>query len=496
MLPAPRPLALSRLFAEGRRAAWLGLALALLTALAFAPVLDAGFVFDDRGDVLDNPAASPSGFAAALGRTNRPLLKATYALQRALTGEAARPFHAVNLALHLATALLVFALARSWARGARTSPPHPGEEERATLAGAGAAAIWALHPAAVEAVAPVTGRSVLLSTLLMLAALRLVTGRRAPGSWATWGAAALALAAPLARETALVLPALGLVWQLTLGAGEARRTALRRQLPLVAGVVVAALLLALSARQRELLAYSFATRGPLEALRGNLFAWGEIARLAIAPSRLSVDPGPAAALPWSAPGTLARLALVAGAAGGAFAIRRRRPLAAFAVLWIFVALLPANSIVWRLDPVSARPLYLALLAPALAVAASVAAGIDRLRRLPGSRARPLAAGAGLLAVVLVAVLGAVLLPRTHARAALYADPVALWSDAVAKTPERSRPWLNLGVELMLADHLDPAARAFERALALDPAASSARCALVAIRIRRHAAQLFERSPTS
>lgn len=472
-------------FPIARESAVLGLLLLVAVGAALAPTLDVGFVYDDRGDVLDNPAASPEGFVAALGRTNRPLLKGSYALQRAATGAAARPFHAVNLALHLACTLLAFGLARRLARSAGV--------ERTAWVGAFAAAVWALHPAAVEAVAPVTGRSVLLSTLLLLAALLLVTAERPPGLAVAGIAATLALAAPLARETALVLPALAFAWQATLGAGEGRSTALRRQLPLLAGALVAAGALALSARHRELVAFSLAARPPLEALRGNVAAVFDIARLWLEPGRLSVDPAPAAELAWGAPATLLRLALLAAVAAFAVLARRRRPLAAFACGWALLALAPANSIVWRLDPVSARPLYLATLVPVAALAVGVARAVAlAARRWPARDAA--AAGPALAAAAcLVGLLTtATLARRSHERAHLYTDPTALWSDAAAKAPDRSRPWQNLGIELMLAERLDPAARALERALELDPSASSARCALTALRIRQRTNRLFDR----
>ncbi|HSM15204.1 MAG TPA: hypothetical protein VLA66_14135, partial [Thermoanaerobaculia bacterium] len=315
-------MARARLFAGspvhlGREASLVAILLLLVIGIALAPTLGAGFVFDDRADVLDNPAASPGGLLPALGRTNRPLVKASYALQRLATGESPRPFHAVNLGLHLLTALLVLAFARRLAARAELARPD--------LVGALAAALWALHPAVVETVAPVTGRSLLLATPLMLAALLLVTGEAPPSRSASLAALGLALAATAARETALVLPALGLAWQATLGTGEDRLTALRRQLPLLAGALLGAAALALSARHRELLAYSFETRSPLEALRGNLFAIPEILRMAVEPGRISIDPATPPDLPWAAPATQLRLAVLVGAGAFGWLLRRRAP---------------------------------------------------------------------------------------------------------------------------------------------------------------------------
>jgi len=449
-------------------------------AVALAPVLAAGFVWDDRADVLANPAATPAGFAAALGTTNRPLLKATYALQRATTGADPLPFHAVNLLLHLAATAAVFALARRVLAAAGGA--------HADLAAWGAAALWALHPAAAEAVAPVVGRSALLSSALLLAAVLLATRARPPGPRAMVAVGALAFAAPLARETALVAPALLLLWQLTLGADEPRAAAVRRQLPALAGASLAALAIALSARHRELLAFSLAERAPLDALRGNVSAVFELAGLWASPGRISVDPAQGADLPWSAPAMLARAAALAVVVTFALRARRRAPAAAFAAGWTLLALAPSNSIVWRLDPVAPRALYLASIGLVLLVALAATRAASAL-----SRGRPVRAAAAAAALACALPLAA-LARSAQLRAGLWSDPAALWADAAAKNPASARPWQNLGVELLLADRLEPAEDAFRRALALAPGEARALCALDSIHIRRRTLADRERSP--
>jgi protein O-mannosyl-transferase len=340
------------------------------------------------------------------------------------------------------------------------------------------AAAWALHPAAVEAVAPVSGRSVPLSSALLLAALLLSTRRQAPRGATFALAAAAALAAPLVRETTLVLPALVALWCATFGAGESGRQRLRRLAPAAGGAALAAVALALSARQRELIAFSLAERDAGEALRGNLYALFEILRLWIVPQAISIDPALPVEAPWSAAATLARLGALVAAGLFAVAARRRWPLATFAVGWTLLTLAPGNSVIWRLDPVAPRALYLASLGPLLLVAG----GLARLLAAPAERRvrRPLAALA--VALALFAITASAGLAR-H-RSALYADPVALWADAAAKAPAKARPHSNLGTELLLAERLDEAEVAFRRALELDPGAEAARCALDAIRIRR------------
>ena len=461
-------------------------------AFAFWPALDAGFVWDDRADVLDNPAASPGGFVAALGTTNRPLVKASYALQRAWTGADPRPFHLANLLLHLATAVAVALLARRIV----------GEHRRATTAvSLGAVTIWALHPATVDAVAPVSGRSMLLSTLLLISSLLLVTGAEPPRRSAALAAALCAFGAPLAKETALVLPALLALWQVTLGAGETRERALRRWMPLLGGWTPALAAIAASERHRELVAFSLAQRSPLDALLGNLHALFELGRLWLVPSGLSIDPAAPAAAAWGSSSTLAKLALVAAVAVAVFALRRRRPGLAFALGWPLLALAPSNSVVWRLDPVAPRALYLASIGPilllALGLARALAAARASAREGNSAHARPAFRLTGAFAATGLTALALDLGTATHARAALFADPVALWADAAEKSPGGARAWLNLGVELMLADRIDEAERALETAYALDPLEGRAACALDAVRIRRSASRFAsERRSTS
>ena len=188
------------------------------------------------------------------------------------------------------------------------------------------------------------------------------------------------------------------------------------------------------------------------------------------------------------------LGLVALAAAAAFVLgaRRRRPAAAFAVGWTLVALVPANSIVWRLDPVAVRPLYVAALGPVLLLALAAAHLCAALRVAAPPRARLAAATAVLL---LAATLPLVALAReTRQRAQLWTDPAALWADAALKAPGSSRPWLNLGVALLIDDRLDDAEVALGAALAADPGEQRARCALASIRIRRYGKTFDERSP--
>jgi hypothetical protein len=479
--------------------------LLMAVAAVWATSLGAGFVFDDIADVVENAAAQAASFFERLPATLRPLLKASYALQDWLHGPWAPGFHAGNVALHVAATAVVFCLLRRLlrqsslahpsTRGAdapllRTrseslvdkptdlilsSPARPGVSEdgpqaRVTLAAFLAAALWAIHPALTASVTQVAGRSALLSGLLVLASLLLATGP--PTRLCLLGAGLLAFLAPLARETALVLPLLLLWWQLTLGR---RDRCWRRALPVWTGTLLAAALILLLPRHRELIDFSLETRAPLEALRGNLVAIPAMLRFLVMPWDLSVDPAQPRPWGWSDWPTLLSLVGLAATALVAWLLRRRRPLAAFALGWTLLCLLPSNSLLWRSDPVALRPLYLAALGPVVLLSLVLA------RRRAGL----------VLAGALVVLLAAMTVERNR----LYADPVALWADAVEEAPEKARPWVQLGLALLDRERLSeaevalceglrrqpgslPARRGLERLQALAPQRPLALCAFL------------------
>jgi tetratricopeptide (TPR) repeat protein len=336
------------------------------------------------------------------------------------------------------------------ARAARLAGWEPVPAQR--LAGV-AVALWAVHPALAETMAYVSGRSMGLSSLLLLAGLLAATADRPRRGLA--GLAAFA--APLAREMALVAPLLLLAWQITVARPEPLRQALRRAAPVWLGAGLAALVIALMARHRELVAFSLDQRPPLDALRANLFAVPEILRLWVQPGRVSVLPAQPVIHGWADPATLIRLAGLLALPALALALRRRTPLLALAILWALLALVPTNSLIWRVEPVALRPLYLAGI------------GLSLLLALPLARVR----GGAVLAAGLVLWLSA----QGWQRATLYQDEVALFADAAAKAPDRGPVQLMLGLALANAGRVEEARAALETALVIDPFLTSAENAL-------------------
>jgi protein O-mannosyl-transferase len=408
--------------------------LMVANGLAFAPSLWGDFVFDDRNDITTNPSAQAETFAERLPAAVRPLSKATYAAQDALHGMNAAAFHAFNLALHLGCVVLVFLLLL---RVARLSG---ADDKRATVLAAVSTLLWSLHPALTETVSYISGRSVGLSSLLMLGALLAAIGERPRPLLAFF----CALLAPLARETALIAPVLLLAFQITVG----RNLAPSRMLPVWIGALSAAVTLALMPSHRDLVSFSLEQRGPLDAMRANVFALPEILSFWVTPWTISVLPAQVVTHGWADTPTLIRLGGLMLIPSLALLIRKRNPLAAFALLFTLLVLVPTNSIIWRVDPVAIRPLYLA----GIGISLIAALGLSHLRF-------------GVwIALALALWLGAMTFQRTL----LYRDEVALFADASEKSPEASRPLVMLGLALANAGREADAREVLKRALTVDP----------------------------
>jgi protein O-mannosyl-transferase len=178
----------------------------LLALATYLPSLGNGFTLDDgpvvRDDVRIRDLSSVPTLLAqpyltgkpAARSPYRPVTTVSYALSWSLGGGSPSWFHATNVALHVGASLLVLALLASL-----------GAHAWAAVLGA---AVFAVHPVHVEAVAGVVGRADVLATGFGLAALVLWLSERVALPIRVPGVALLYLLALGAKEVAVVLPAL------------------------------------------------------------------------------------------------------------------------------------------------------------------------------------------------------------------------------------------------------------------------------------------------
>lgn len=423
-----------------------GLIVAAVLA-AYANALGGPFQFDDWNVIVrDTRVQSLAAWWAGMPGI-RPLLKLSYAANHAL-GLGVPGFHAVNLAIHVANALLVrWLLTHLAAR-------ETDDRHAARLVGVAGALLFALHPVQTEAVTYVSGRSTSLAACCALCSIAAwVVGRQERRPGLVFAASPALFAAAIGvKETAVVLPLALLLIEATDRRG---RHALRATLAGVAAhgavLLAAASAVLASPTYRRLLMTSLETRDPWDNLRTQAGAVFYLAGQLVRFDRLNIDPllSPETAWTW----VLVLQAAVLGALlVAALAGLRRRPGFALATLWFFLWLAPTNSFVARLDVANDRQLYLALLGPVGLFAAWLG------RRTAARRV-------AVAAVLLLAVgLGAATVRRNMD----YGSQIALWEDTARKSPHNARAFNNLGFAYALACRLDDARAAWLIAQDLDP----------------------------
>ena len=431
-----------------------------LAWLAYGAALAGDLVFDDVHSVAANTAlhdlgnlgrllVDPSAFSASGQHMYRPVLLVSIALNYAL---AAAPWmlKAGNVLLHAGVAWLLW----HWLRGLRLPA-------RASFA---AAAVFAVHPLASEAVNLVSARSELLLALGFLLALRghqLWLARRWP-ALACAGIVAGLLIACGSKETGVVLPALLVVqelwWRHRGGDGWSLRRAVAVLVPVVALVLGYLVLrkLLLGQATVDLMGRGGGadpTMGHGRSLAVQLATMGTLLPQAllqvVAPLHLTLDPPVTYRSSFADPcvlvGWASLLGLgVAALAGGPRAWVRRVGLAVailVALPWIVV---PLNA------PLAEHRLY----GPMLGLAALGAAVLPRLH---GRRWQVV-----LSAVLLLGVVGAT------RRSLDYRDEVALWQAELAAQPASFAGWWGLGAALLQRGDAVAAIEPLARAHALRP----------------------------
>jgi hypothetical protein len=444
-----------------------GLALVLLAIAASAASLANGFAYDDLLIVRDNKqihtlADMAFDFVQGYwpqehgGALYRPLTLVLFALQWALGRGAPWIFHAVNVALYAGLALALFMLAR-----------------RILPMGAAwlAAAIFAVHPVHVEAVANVVGQAELTTALAVVLGLSLyLDARRRPGLRArdSVGLFALLMAAGMCKENGIILPALLLCAEATVVQDHRPlRSRVGALLPTYLLLILGAALLmgirraALGATGGEYPALVLAGLGFRDRLLTMLAIVPEWVRLFFWPAHLRADYAPpefAAATHFGAPQALG-LGLVLLVALVAVAARRRHPAVTLGIGVAALALLPVSNLILPTGILLAeRTLLLPSVGVAIAVGALAAAAWQSLPETPRPVRWALLAGATALLV-----LGAA---RSAVRQSSWRDTPSVLAQMVRDAPLDYRAWLMYGGHLRTLGRVPEAKEAMLRAAGL------------------------------
>lgn len=417
---------------------------------AYANTLGNGFVWDDQiilsrqlvvFDSLQDILITPRDIPQYSPDYYRPLTVASFLLDRALGGDHPFLFHLSVVMAHAAASLLVLTL------GWMLFPADPAGR----VAAAVGAALFAVHPIHTESVAWIAGRSDVLATLFVLAAL-VVHLWMARGATRTLAVGVLALLALGAKETAIALVPLLLLADLLIARPE--RT--RLWWPGYIGVGVAvALYLGLRRATVGGVVGSAVTGSAIERSFADLIgAVGTYLLRLIWPINLNayIDAVPTDRFAL----TTAVAASLALAALALSAWRSGRGEVTFLVLWLALTLAPSLAVVWRIPeaPIAERYLYLPSVAFCLLVGYGAAFA---WRHAQSSALRNAVVGA--IAMLILAAATA-----TWMRNRVWHDDLALWSDTVTKSQIAGLPMRSLGVAHLQRGHSEDARRSLELAL--------------------------------
>lgn len=399
-------------------------AVALLVLAAYANSIGGPFLFDGILLVRDSPGVQTLDSLTKLPRSPRHLTFATFALNYQVSGKEPWSYHVVNLAIHVANALLLYELVKRTARHARVTVVDPA------LLAACVAMLWACHPMLTQAVTYIYQRSESLASMFYLLTI-LGLARSQPGG--RWGWLVVsALACFLGGFCKLIIataPVAALAYDRVYIASSWRE--LLRKRWAYYGALLGAMLL--NAAIIKMNARSIVSSGigstksagatPLEYLLTQPGVVLHYLKQWLVPTELCFSYN------WPVAHTADRIVLptvgIVLLLAGVGYLLWRQPRLGYAGLWFFLILAPTSSVVPIVDVAFDHRTYL----PSAGLAVlSVAALAWLIRRTApaANLGRWLLAGCFAWACVLAVA--------TFQRNTIYASEIALWSDVLRKVP--------------------------------------------------------------
>jgi len=396
----------------------------VLTGLVYLPSLNGPIIFDDFHLPFSDPHAATASARFWIGGV-RPLLMATYWLNYALSGTTTFSYHAVNLLIHAAVAVVVFFILQRILELASI-------EKNAFLFSLFGAGVFLLHPLQSECAAYIAGRSELVSGLFVATAWLVFLNHF--DSQTTMATALkillLTAAALLAKESAISLPALLLVTDFYWSQSSLQhqlRSRWKLYVPIVFGGLLAAAAIIRSLDKAPSAGLSLENVTPFRYALTQCRAILTYLRLFLIPAGQSGD--------WQIPfyhsfsdngAWLFVLGILVLVGGIVWSFRRSR-LLSYGLLVFVLVLLPTSSVIPIKDALAERRMYVAIIGLILAVIAI----LDRYQLDPATLK---------VGTAVVLSLAAIL---TFQRSQVWGDDSVFWQDVIKKNPDNKRAHIDL-----------------------------------------------------
>ncbi len=439
---------------------------------AYHNSLSGPFFFDDLTAIVNNPtirqlwppwgALSPPVNTPVTGR---PVVNLSLAVNYALGGLNAWGYHAVNLAIHILAALVLYGVV---ARTLLCPSLRDRYGEEARWLALAVALVWVVHPLQTESVNYIIQRTELLMALYFLLTLYCVIRGAASSRPGGWYAVAVVstLLGTASKEVMPVAPLVVLAYDRLFLSTSLRET-FRRRWGLYAGLAATWLMFGALVQSRigmattrlastQVTPWDYAkTQSGVVVHYLRLAFWpdplvGDYEDWPLAKSLITVLPSAAVVM------------TLLGVTAWAFH-RGLKP--AFLGVWVFLILAPTSSVLPQFTEFAAeRRMYL----PLAAVIALVVIGG---RMALGGIARHLGWQPGRRRVVEVVALLAMVGTLAHLtvrRNEDYRSAVSFWSDVVAKRPNNARGHNNLADYLFRQGKVEEAIAHFSEAIRIRP----------------------------
>lgn len=423
-----------------KKLALISVGLIALALATYGAGVTYGFVFDDLKTIVHNPGLERGTAWADLfsdryyihsgESTYRPLVTASYILEHSLFGKTPGGFHLTNIILHSLNSAMFFLFAfmifhnLGWA--------------------AFSAAIFAVHPAASEAVNGISFREDLLMAsfafVTLFAGARFLAAERA-SRWAWLALSAVALfASCLSKESGVVVPAIlaaGIMANL-IGKPNSR---FRRSFPLFLALLLVCVL--------YLFIWAVWMKNPASKhpalLGGNWFTvflniplvYLHHIKTLLWPFNLSAQYTFQPATSLGLHSALAAFALVALLAFTTWLLLKKS-IMGFGLCWLIIALAPVSNIMPLFNPVADRYLYFPLAGFALFAAAGLQFGGRTLMMRNREISRQT------VQVISITIIGALFLTTILAANPRWSSDENLWLDTLNKNPKSHFALYRLG----------------------------------------------------
>jgi tetratricopeptide (TPR) repeat protein len=456
----------------------------LLGIAAYANSFTVPLQYDDVQSLRKNISAP---FNFGFGGGLRWVTDLTFSLNRLVHGERVAGYHAVNLLIHLVSAVCLYYLVLSSITALQGSFKRSAECQHCSFLKRfvpfTTAAIFVCHPVQTQAVTYITQRYASLATLLYLASmLAYIQARILKIGLRAWlcggGAVALALLAMMSKEIAFTLPLMTAVLEISLFRGRLLKKPLFLALGAALMLIIPLQLLHISG------VHGFndlpgilqrATVEVQEISRGDYFLTQlrvvvTYLRLLLLPINQNLDYDYPLQHFLFAPQVMASLALhLAFAAAAMLLFIRSRGqllagnsstgicmrLAALGIAWFYLALAVESSVIPIRDVISEHRLYLPSAGLILSAVCLVALSAERAKRHAA-------------AWWLVAVCCLVFTAATIVRNRVWNSQLGLWMDVLAKSPNKARAQFHVGNNLAQGSMPDRALPYLVRAIELTP----------------------------